>query len=152
MFIWPCLADDDRAGVTVDPPKVTCFYNAACTEDVLPIPPHTADTLSIPPHTADVPSVPPSTADVLPIPPDTADPETQWAFLEEGLNYIMSKTNPQENITSSKYMSLYTVATTYCTSSSTHSTIGSTVVASNRGTMNSRVRTISLNMVNNYVK
>jgi hypothetical protein len=110
------------------------------TEDVLQIPSYTTESLSRLPDTADVPLVPPHTAGVLPIPPDTADPETQWAFLEEGLDSIMTTTSPQADITYTKYMSLYTVATTYCISSRTHSTISSTVVASSRGECHTQSR------------
>ncbi|KAG5648294.1 hypothetical protein DXG03_004866 [Asterophora parasitica] len=55
-----------------------------------------------------------------PMPPATADLQTTWAFLEEGVDHIMTKL--QTGVSYSKYMSLYTVAYNYCTSSKMHST------------------------------
>jgi cullin 1 len=49
------------------------------------------------------------------MPPQTADLATTWAFLEEGVDHIMTKL--QTGVSYSKYMSLYTVAYNYCTSS-----------------------------------
>ncbi|EIN12366.1 Cullin-domain-containing protein [Punctularia strigosozonata HHB-11173 SS5] len=49
------------------------------------------------------------------MPPATADLVTTWAFLEEGVDHIMTKL--QTGVSYSKYMSLYTVAYNYCTSS-----------------------------------
>lgn len=49
------------------------------------------------------------------MPPPTADLATTWAFLEEGVDHIMTKL--QTGVSYSKYMSLYTVAYNYCTSS-----------------------------------
>ncbi|KAF5369550.1 hypothetical protein D9758_002557 [Tetrapyrgos nigripes] len=49
------------------------------------------------------------------MPPATADLATTWAFLEEGVDHIMTKL--QTGVSYSKYMSLYTVAYNYCTSS-----------------------------------
>ncbi|KAK0487301.1 Cullin [Armillaria novae-zelandiae] len=49
-----------------------------------------------------------------PIPPANADLITTWAFLEEGVDHIMTKL--QTGVSYSKYMSLYTVAYNYCTS------------------------------------
>ena len=49
----------------------------------------------------------------MPLP--TADLATTWAFLEEGVDHIMTKL--QTGVSYSKYMSLYTVAYNYCTSS-----------------------------------
>ncbi|KAG5220800.1 Cullin-domain-containing protein [Salix suchowensis] len=49
------------------------------------------------------------------MPPASADLATTWAFLEEGVDHIMTKL--QTGVSYSKYMSLYTVAYNYCTSS-----------------------------------
>ena len=63
------------------------------------------------------------------MPPATADLATTWAFLEEGVDHIMTKL--QTGVSYSKYMALYTVAYNYCTSSrmhgaaDSHSVIGS---------------------------
>ncbi|KAH7913416.1 Cullin [Hygrophoropsis aurantiaca] len=54
------------------------------------------------------------------MPPATADLATTWAFLEEGVDHIMTKL--QTGVSYSKYMSLYTVAYNYCTSSRMHGT------------------------------
>ncbi|TFK40615.1 Cullin [Crucibulum laeve] len=53
-----------------------------------------------------------------PMPPATADLATTWAFLEDGVDHIMTKL--QTGVSYSKYMSLYTVAYNYCTSSKMH--------------------------------
>ncbi|KAL0960626.1 hypothetical protein HGRIS_005657 [Hohenbuehelia grisea] len=50
-----------------------------------------------------------------PMPPANADLQTTWAFLEEGVDHIMTKL--QTGVSYSKYMSLYTVSYNYCTSS-----------------------------------
>lgn len=55
-----------------------------------------------------------------PMPPASADLATTWAFLEEGVDHIMTKL--QTGVSYSKYMSLYTVAYNYCTSSRMHGT------------------------------
>lgn len=65
-----------------------------------------------------------------PMPPATADLATTWAFLEEGVDHIMTKL--QTGVSYTKYMSLYTVAYNYCTSSRMHSTTGDPVGASGR--------------------
>lgn len=49
------------------------------------------------------------------MPPANADLTTTWAFLEEGVDHIMTKL--QTGVSYSKYMALYTVAYNYCTSS-----------------------------------
>ncbi|KAJ7857731.1 Cullin [Mycena olivaceomarginata] len=49
------------------------------------------------------------------MPAATADLQTTWAFLEDGVDHIMTKL--QTGVSYSKYMSLYTVAYNYCTSS-----------------------------------
>ena len=58
-----------------------------------------------------------------PIPPATADLATTWAFLEEGVDHIMTKLHTGVSYT--KYMNLYTVSYNYCTSSKMHSTSSS---------------------------
>ncbi|KAF8490800.1 Cullin-domain-containing protein [Russula emetica] len=55
-----------------------------------------------------------------PMPPATADLATTWAFLEEGVDHIMTKLHTGVSYT--KYMNLYTVSYNYCTSSKMHST------------------------------
>ena len=54
-----------------------------------------------------------------PMPPANADLATTWAYLEEGVDHIMTKL--QTGVSYSKYMSLYTVSYNYCTSSKMHS-------------------------------
>ncbi|KAG6876366.1 hypothetical protein C0993_003662, partial [Termitomyces sp. T159_Od127] len=49
-----------------------------------------------------------------PMPPPAADLQSTWAFLEEGVDHIMTKLHT--GVSYSKYMSLYTVAYNYCTS------------------------------------
>ncbi|KAI6030651.1 Cullin-domain-containing protein [Pisolithus orientalis] len=58
------------------------------------------------------------------LPPSTADLATTWAFLEEGVDHIMTKL--QTGVSYTKYIGLYTVAYNYCTSSRMH---GDTVPA-----------------------
>ena len=53
-----------------------------------------------------------------PMPPPNADLPTTWAFLEEGVDHIMTKL--QTGVSYSKYMALYTVSYNYCTSSKMH--------------------------------
>ena len=65
------------------------------------------------------------------MPPPSADLATIWAFLEEGVDYIMA-TPRIEEIPYPKYMSLYTVAYNYCTSSRMHGAPDSGVGAGNR--------------------
>jgi hypothetical protein len=52
------------------------------------------------------------------IPPYTADPATHWAFLEAGIDHIMttlpSLTGTDTDLPYSKYASLYTVVYNYC--------------------------------------
>ncbi|KAI0669208.1 Cullin-domain-containing protein [Trametes maxima] len=55
-----------------------------------------------------------------PMPPANADLITTWAYLEEGVDHIMTKL--QTGVSYSKYMSLYTVSYNYCTSSKMHGT------------------------------
>lgn len=56
------------------------------------------------------------------MPPPNADLATTWAYLEEGVDHIMTKL--QTGVSYSKYMSLYTVSYNYCTSSKMHNTSG----------------------------
>jgi hypothetical protein len=65
-----------------------------------------------------------------PMPPPSADLATTWAFLEEGVDHIMTKL--QTGVSYSKYMSLYTVAYNYCTSSKMHGTTSDQVGMGNR--------------------
>ncbi|KZT27401.1 Cullin-domain-containing protein [Neolentinus lepideus HHB14362 ss-1] len=58
------------------------------------------------------------------MPPQNADLATTWAFLEEGVDHIMTKL--QTGVSYSKYMGLYTVAYNYCTSSRMHSATAET--------------------------
>jgi cullin 1 len=53
------------------------------------------------------------------MPPANADLATTWAYLEDGVDHIMTKL--QTGVSYSKYMSLYTVSYNYCTSSKMHS-------------------------------
>ena len=55
-----------------------------------------------------------------PMPPANADLPTTWAYLEEGVDHIMTKL--QTGVSYPKYMSLYTVSYNYCTSSKMHGT------------------------------
>lgn len=52
------------------------------------------------------------------MPPASADLEATWAFLEEGVDHIM--TQLQAALSYAKYMSLYTVIFNYCLSSRMH--------------------------------
>lgn len=65
-----------------------------------------------------------------PMPPASADLATTWTFLEEGVDHIMTKL--QTGVSYSKYMSLYTVAYSYCTSSRMHGAPDGAVGAGNR--------------------
>jgi hypothetical protein len=53
-------------------------------------------------------------------PPATADLATTWAFLEEGIDRIMTT-----NLSYAEYMNLNVVSYNYCTSSKMHSTSSS---------------------------
>ncbi|KAF8582805.1 Cullin-domain-containing protein [Ramaria rubella] len=53
-----------------------------------------------------------------PMPPANSDLATTWAFLEDGVDHIMTKLHT--GVSYSKYMSLYTVSYNYCTSSRMH--------------------------------
>jgi hypothetical protein len=57
------------------------------------------------------------------MPPANADLTTTWAYLEEGVDHIMTKL--QTGVSYSKYMSLYTVSYNYCTSSKMHNSTDS---------------------------
>lgn len=59
-----------------------------------------------------------TTAGAYPMPPAGSDLQTTWAYLEEGVDHIMTKL--QQGVSYSKYMSLYTVSYNYCTSSKMH--------------------------------
>ena len=49
-----------------------------------------------------------------PMPQQNADPETTWAYLEEGIDRIMAEPGQMQY---ARYMSLYTIAYTLCTTS-----------------------------------
>jgi cullin 1 len=66
------------------------------------------------------------------LPPATADLTTTWSFLEEGVDHIMTKL--QTGVSYSKYMSLYTVAYNYCTSSKMHGSAADSAAMANRST------------------
>jgi hypothetical protein len=66
------------------------------------------------------------------LPPPTADLATTWSFLEEGVDHIMTKL--QTGVSYSKYMSLYTVAYNYCTSSKMHGSATDPAAMANRST------------------
>jgi cullin 1 len=55
---------------------------------------------------------------VYPMPPRTADLDTTWAFLNEGVDHIMTRL--ETGISFAKYTALYTVAYNYCTSTKMH--------------------------------
>jgi hypothetical protein len=59
------------------------------------------------------------------MPPANADLETTWAYLEEGVDHIM--TRPHDGISSVLYMSLFTVAYNYCVSSRIYRNLDSVV-------------------------
>jgi cullin 1 len=63
-----------------------------------------------------------ATTSPYPMPLPTADLATTWAFLEEGVDHIM--TRPQTGVSHAKYMSLYTVVYNYCTTSKMPSSSG----------------------------
>jgi hypothetical protein len=60
-----------------------------------------------------------------PMPPANADLQTTWAYLEEGVDHIMTRL--RDGISYSKYMNLYTVAYNYCVSSRMHGNLDSSV-------------------------
>ena len=55
---------------------------------------------------------------VYPMPPPNADLATTWAFLEEGIDHIMTKL--PTGVSYHKFMALYMVSYNYCTSSKMH--------------------------------
>jgi hypothetical protein len=72
------------------------------------------------------------------LPPPTADLATTWSFLEEGVDHIMTKL--QTGVSYSKYMSLYTVAYNYCTSSKMHGSAADSTAMANRSTFSPSLR------------
>ena len=56
---------------------------------------------------------------VYPMPPPNADLATTWAFLEEGVDHIMTKYQTN-SLSPTKYQAMYTVVYNYCTSSKMH--------------------------------
>lgn len=67
-----------------------------------------------------------------PMPPANADLQTTWAYLEEGVDHIMTRL--KDGISYSKYMNLYTVAYNYCVSSRMHGNLDSSVGLGGRST------------------
>lgn len=65
------------------------------------------------------------------MPPASADLATTWAFLEEGVDHIMTRF--KEGVHYQKYMSLYTVAYNYCTSSRMHGSLDQSVLGGRTG-------------------
>ncbi|KAF7314218.1 CULLIN-2 domain-containing protein [Mycena kentingensis (nom. inval.)] len=65
------------------------------------------------------------------MPAANADLQTTWAFLEDGVDHIMTKL--QTGVSYSKYMSLYTVAYNYCTSSKMSGPSDTTGIANRTG-------------------
>lgn len=61
-----------------------------------------------------------------PMPPANADIATAWAFLEEGIDHIM--TQRDTDLSYEKFWALYTVQYNYCTSS--HSSTGNNLIGS----------------------
>ncbi|KAF9242574.1 Cullin [Melanogaster broomeanus] len=82
------------------------------------------------------------------MPPPTADLATTWTFLEEGVDHIMTKL--QTGVSYSKYMSLYTVAYNYCTSSRMHGTPDSTVVGAGNRTAGANL--MGSDLYNNLIR
>jgi cullin 1 len=67
------------------------------------------------------------------MPSSTADLATAWAFLEDGIDHIMTTHNPQaDRLPYIKYMSLYTVAYNYCTSSKSNGASSGAIGTGNR--------------------
>ncbi|KAF8798755.1 Cullin-domain-containing protein [Phlegmacium glaucopus] len=64
------------------------------------------------------------------MPSASADLITTWAFLQEGVDHIMTKL--QTGVSYSKYMALYTVAYNYCTSSKMHASATESIGIGNR--------------------
>ncbi|KAG5732719.1 Cullin-1 [Termitomyces sp. T112] len=85
-----------------------------------------------------------------PVLPPTADLQSTWAFLEEGVDHIMTKLHT--GVSYSKYMSLYTVAYNYCTSAKIRTSdslgIGNRTGANLMGTdlYNNLVRYFTINL------
>jgi len=61
----------------------------------------------------------------IPMPPPNADLQTMWAYLEEGMDHVMTRF--QDGFSYSKYMNLGTVAYHYCVSSRSHGKLDSGV-------------------------
>jgi cullin 1 len=80
------------------------------------------------------------------MPSPSADLATTWAFLQEGVDHIMTKLQTGVSyskvtsedpiilflIDASQYMALYTVAYNYCTSSKMHGSTTETIGIGNR--------------------
>ncbi|ESK95046.1 hypothetical protein Moror_13936 [Moniliophthora roreri MCA 2997] len=83
------------------------------------------------------------------MPPPTADLATTWAFLEEGVDHIMTKL--QTGVSYSKYMSLYTVAYNYCTSPKISSAMSEGVGIGNRAGANLMGSDLYNNLIRYFV-
>ncbi|KJA24077.1 hypothetical protein HYPSUDRAFT_39219 [Hypholoma sublateritium FD-334 SS-4] len=84
-----------------------------------------------------------------PMPPASADLATTWAFLEEGVDHIMTKL--QTGVSYSKYMSLYTVAYNYCTSSKMHGTASESIGMAGRSGANLMGSDLYNNLIRYFV-
>ncbi|KAI0264030.1 Cullin-domain-containing protein [Gloeopeniophorella convolvens] len=85
-----------------------------------------------------------------PMPPATADLATTWAFLEEGVDHIMTKL--QTGVSYSKYMSLYTVAYNYCTSSKMPSSASAEMSVAGRSGANLMGSDLYNNLIRYFVQ
>ncbi|KAH9161142.1 Cullin-domain-containing protein [Lactarius sanguifluus] len=85
-----------------------------------------------------------------PMPLPTADLATTWQFLEEGVDHIMTKL--QTGVSYSKYMSLYTVAYNYCTSSKMPSNASSEQSAAGRSGANLMGSDLYNNLIRYFVQ
>ncbi|KAI0036500.1 Cullin-domain-containing protein [Vararia minispora EC-137] len=84
------------------------------------------------------------------MPPANADLATTWAFLEEGVDHIMTKL--QTGVSYTKYMSLYTVAYNYCTSSKMPTSASQDVGAPGRSGANLMGSDLYTNLIRYFVQ
>ncbi|KAG9308456.1 Cullin [Chiua virens] len=85
------------------------------------------------------------------MPPASADLDTNWSFLEEGIDHIMNLNKLQTGISSFKYMGLYTVAYNYCTSSRMHVSSDRAVGTGNRTGANLMGSDLYSNLIQYFV-
>ncbi|KAF9046411.1 Cullin [Panaeolus papilionaceus] len=83
------------------------------------------------------------------MPSSSADLGTIWAFLQEGVDHIMTKL--QTGVSYSKYMSLYTVAYNYCTSSKMQGVGSDTIGISSRTGANLMGSDLYSNLIRYFV-